>query len=244
MTQPKIAGTPYLIVLTPGSTQGRRFDLTAESLLVGRASSCDVRLDAMDVSKIHAALLRHGDDVVIEDVGSSAGTFVNDEPVEQPRKLRIGDVVAFASVRMRYDVAANQHGDIEQYNQHVQSVLDQRESFLRDIASTRTKARWLVWLGLSGFVVGFGLFAAVVVGFIAEQANSFVSGDPSPAENVFGRNLAGIPAGLVGWIVAAAGMLLLVIGIVLHVVADSRRKRIDRDLPVPRPWSGAGQSGA
>jgi FHA domain len=243
VTQPQITGTPYLVVLTPGSTQGRRFDLTAASLLVGRASSCDVCLDAMDVSRIHAALRREGNDVVIEDVASSGGTFVNDEPVLQPRKLRIGDVVALASVRMRYDVAASQHGDIEQYNDYVQSVLEQRENLLRDIASTRTKARWLVWLGLLGFVVGFGLFAAVVVGFIAQMVNSFVSEAASRPEDVFGRDIAGVPAGLVGWIVAAVGVLLLIIGIVLHGVADSRRKRIDRDLPMPRPWPGAGQPG-
>jgi hypothetical protein len=37
-------------------------------------------------------------------------------------------------------------------------------------------------------------------------------------------------------------MLLIIVGIVLHIVATSRRRRIDRELPAG-PWPGAGPAG-
>jgi len=47
----------------------------------------------------------------------------------------------------------------------------------------------------------------------------------------FGPSIGGVPSGLIGWAMAALGMLLIVAGTVLHVVATSRRKRADRELP-------------
>jgi hypothetical protein len=121
---------------------------------------------------------------------------------------------------------------------HDQWVIQQRENFFREIAATKTKARWLIWTGFLAFVVGLGLFAAGVLGFI-KQAGSAVEtsgGVTSP----FGPDIGGVPLGLLGWALAVLGMLLLVVGIVLHIVATSRGRRVDRELPVPPQWPGAG----
>ena len=58
--------------------------------------------------------------------------------------------------------------------------------------------------------------------------------------HTFGPDIGGLPSALFGWALAALGMLLLVVGIVLHIVATSRRRRVDRELPVPPPWPGTG----
>lgn len=135
-----------------------------------------------------------------------------------------------------YDVR-DQHGRVinnvgrDQYNAYIR----QRDSFLRDIAATKTKARWLVWLGLLMYVAGFALFAAGVLGFISQGVNAIESGDLGPPVDPFGQSIAGIPSGLLGWAVAAAGTVLLVIGIILHIVATSRRKRVEREWPLQPP---------
>jgi hypothetical protein len=272
---------PYLIVLSPAANQGQRVDLAEGNLVVGRAPSSDVRFAEPDVSRRHAVLWRQGGAVFIEDLGSSGGTFVNEEQVTGRRVLRDGDVVAFASsVRLRYgageavgdetrvsdgplvgsapslsaasppevryDIGSQSAGAISnvghnQYNSYVAQISQQRENFLREIAATRTKARWLVWSGFLLFVVGFGLFAAGVLGFIGQVTDAVESGDVGPPEDPFGRDIGGIPSGLLGWAIAAIGALLLVVGIVLHIVATSRRRRVDRELSVPPPWPGAGQ---
>ena len=61
--------------------------------------------------------------------------------------------------------------------------------------------------------------------------------------NPFGRSVDGIPSGLFGWTMGALGMVLIIGGTVLHIVATSRRKRVDRELSVSSPWLGAGPAG-
>ena len=92
-------------------------------------------------------------------------------------------------------------------------------------------------------MAGFGLFAAGVLGFLKQAGSAVQSGDAGPPTSPFGPKIAGIPSGLLGWALAALGMLLLVVGIVLHIVATSRRRRVDRELPAPPPWQGAGPIG-
>ena len=138
---------------------------------------------------------------------------------------------------VRYDIGEQKAQMIsnvgrDQYNAYIQ----QRNSFMREIASTKTKARWLVWLGLLLFVAGFALFAAADLNFLKQISSDFGSNSPAPPTDPFGRPIFGIPSGLLGWAIAAAGSLMLIIGIVLHIVATSRRKQVERRYPMPTPW--------
>jgi pSer/pThr/pTyr-binding forkhead associated (FHA) protein len=118
-------------------------------------------------------------------------------------------------------------------------LIQQRENFLREVAATKTKARWLAWTGFVTFLAGFGLFAYADLSFIKQISNSFQAGQEPSTISPFGRNIAGVPIGLIGWAVGVLGMVLLIVGIVLHIVAASRRKRADRHFPVPGSWQGA-----
>jgi hypothetical protein len=163
------------------------------------------------------------------------------ETTTLPRQdtLRASHLRSDAGQPVRYDIGRQTASSIsnvgrDQYHSYVQHVTQQRQSFLREIAATRTKARWLIWSGFALFVVGFGLFAAGVMGFIG-QAADFGSGDSSAPVDPFGRDIAGLPSGLIGWAMAALGVLLLIVGLVLHVVATSRRRRVDREYPLAPP---------
>jgi hypothetical protein len=141
---------------------------------------------------------------------------------------------------VRYDIGEQKAQMIsnvgrDQYNALVQQVIQQRDSFMREIASTKTKARWLVWLGLLLFVGGFALFAAADLNFLKQISSDFGSNSTAPPTDPFGRPIFGIPSGLLGWAIAAVGSLMLIIGIVLHIVATSRRKQVDRRFPLPMP---------
>jgi len=115
------------------------------------------------------------------------------------------------------------HYDERQYNWHVQTVNQQRENFLREVAGTRTKARWLAWTGFLLLVVGFGIFAATDLSFIKSISDSIQNGNSAPpTTSPFGREVGGVP-----------------IGIVLHVITTSRRKQAYREFPVLPPWPGA-----
>jgi pSer/pThr/pTyr-binding forkhead associated (FHA) protein len=74
---------------------GKVIRVVHEKSVLGRASECDIIVRAADVSKHHCQILVESDRVVIEDLGSANGTFVNDRPVQQAR-LRDGDHVRVA----------------------------------------------------------------------------------------------------------------------------------------------------
>lgn len=114
----------------------------------------------------------------------------------------------------------------DQYN-YVQQA--QRESFFKEIAATRTRARHLILLGFLLFLVGGGIYGWVIIRFISGADDDISSGssnfDSSP--ELLGPKVAGVPVGAVGFAMAAVGTVLMVIGIVLHVVATSRRRRFE-----------------
>ncbi len=82
-----------LEVLEPDAQQGQVFNLTDE-LTVGRSPGCGVPT-SYDVysSTVHARLFRRGDQLWVEDLGSTNGTFVNSERITSPARLGRGDLL-------------------------------------------------------------------------------------------------------------------------------------------------------
>jgi hypothetical protein len=79
-------GKPRLLVSGPdhgadGST--RTYDLTAPITILGRGTDCDLRLVDPGVSRHHAELRVEDGEVVLVDLGSTNGTFVNGQPVRR-----------------------------------------------------------------------------------------------------------------------------------------------------------------
>jgi uncharacterized RDD family membrane protein YckC len=74
------------------------YSLRAARVLVGRSRSCDVRLKDDTVSRLHAALVWHGADLFLEDLGSSNGTYLNGRRLTDAAPVVAGDVVRFGSV--------------------------------------------------------------------------------------------------------------------------------------------------
>ncbi len=75
------------------------YPLDRERVMVGRSRFCDIRLQEDTVSRLHAAFTTAEQGVMLEDLGSSNGTFVNGQPVVGITRLAVGDVVRFGAVR-------------------------------------------------------------------------------------------------------------------------------------------------
>ena len=72
--------------------------------LVGRGSRVAFFLDEASVSREHAVLRRTGDVVMLTDLGSSNGTFVNGEQITGSHKLAIGDRVRLGTADLTFGV--------------------------------------------------------------------------------------------------------------------------------------------
>jgi hypothetical protein len=96
-------GPPRLRVLTAaGLRDGSAYDLS-EGAVLGRGDQADIRLEDSFASSQHARLDPQGDVMVLEDLGSTNGTFLNGEPVRGPQPLHAGDRIRIGDSEFSFE---------------------------------------------------------------------------------------------------------------------------------------------
>ncbi|MCJ7567952.1 MAG: FHA domain-containing protein [Anaerolineales bacterium] len=84
----------FRMIVRTGPNPGTVFELTKDVSLIGRDVTNDVIVGDAEVSRQHARLTRTPGGYVLEDLGSTNGTFVNGERLVAPRVMNPGDLVA------------------------------------------------------------------------------------------------------------------------------------------------------
>jgi hypothetical protein len=93
---------PRLIVeRAPGHTPGMEYDV-GQGAVLGRGDQAEIRLEDPFASSRHARLIRQGGIVVIEDLGSTNGTYLNEELLSGPQPLHQGDRVRIGDSEFTY----------------------------------------------------------------------------------------------------------------------------------------------
>lgn len=82
------SGAPSPLFFPPGR---------GTSFTIGRTHDCDLRIENMSVSRLHAQLNRSEDGWLLSDLGSHNGTRVNGWLVREPVPVRAGDLIQFGS---------------------------------------------------------------------------------------------------------------------------------------------------
>lgn len=93
--------TWYLEGYVGESKRLRRVHLYQFPFLVGRHQDCELTLDSTEVSRRHAELDLVDDQLVLRDLGSTNGCFINHQRIEQEQALLAGDVIHFADQEYR-----------------------------------------------------------------------------------------------------------------------------------------------
>lgn len=84
-----------LQVVAPEARVGERVEITDE-ITVGRGGGCAlVLVDDHLASRVHARVFRRGKDLLVEDLESSNGTFVNGRRIDRTTRLARGDRIQF-----------------------------------------------------------------------------------------------------------------------------------------------------
>ncbi|MEZ5376972.1 MAG: FHA domain-containing protein [Acidimicrobiales bacterium] len=88
-----------LVVIAPPEDSGISFTLSPTST-IGRAAGCEVTLDDTYASQLHARLQQTPDGMVIEDLGSTNGTYHNRQRLTAPALVRPGDLIQIGGTIM------------------------------------------------------------------------------------------------------------------------------------------------
>lgn len=85
-----------LVVLEPTALAGHSYQLDSE-LTMGRAAGCQITLDDTYISQLHARVRNSETGVIVEDLGSTNGTYLNRKRVMAPSVVSPGDKIQVGS---------------------------------------------------------------------------------------------------------------------------------------------------
>jgi len=99
-----MAAQTYQLVMRSGPNPGQTFELDQNEITIGRDIGNSIVINDAEISRKHARLFAQADGYVIEDTGSTNGTFVNGQRLMGPHLLRPGEVIFFGeTVSLAYE---------------------------------------------------------------------------------------------------------------------------------------------
>ncbi len=102
-----MAAQIFQLVMRTGPTPGKAYPLSKSEIYVGRDVTNDIAVNDAEISRKHARLTTQGDSFVLEDLGSTNGTFVDTQRLMGPHVLRPGELIMFGeNVGMVFEAVA------------------------------------------------------------------------------------------------------------------------------------------
>ncbi|MBT5019367.1 FHA domain-containing protein [Planctomicrobium sp.] len=91
----------HLLEIQTGRHKGRKIRLTDVETIIGRGEDAKIRISSDDVSRHHCILTVRNNDVLVKDLVSRNGTFVNGRPIEGEIILKPGGTLAVGPMVLR-----------------------------------------------------------------------------------------------------------------------------------------------
>ena len=101
-----MAPQTYQLVMVTGPTPGKAFAVDKPEVHIGRDLNNDVVINDAEVSRRHAKLVAQAGSYLLEDLGSTNGTFVDDQRISGPHLMRPGETIMLGeNVSLRFEAA-------------------------------------------------------------------------------------------------------------------------------------------
>lgn len=129
-----------ILIAQNGPLVGQRWGIKTE-IHVGRDPDCEIVVPDRQVSRVHARFTFNKNGVLLEDLGSKNGTFLNGLLLESPSILEEGDIVQIALVQSFFFLSSDATMPLERDLLPDPQTLTKQKKLYLDFRSRR------VWLG-------------------------------------------------------------------------------------------------
>ncbi len=109
--------------------------LSEHDLTIGRSRSCGLPLADPSVSRVHAVISRSGEQFVIQDLGSTNGTYLNGARLLEPRALCEGDSVVVGETEIQ--IHARLGTEVELADADLAGLTDEDSGSTAEIVAAR-----------------------------------------------------------------------------------------------------------
>ncbi len=79
------------LIVQTGKLAGKQLAVPTKEVLIGRDEGCYIRMGSPEISRKHCSLRSTAEGILVQDLGSSNGTLVNDVRISGPTVLKAGD---------------------------------------------------------------------------------------------------------------------------------------------------------
>lgn len=93
---------PACFLVVGGELNGTIFDLLDGETIAGRNPDCTIPLEFQGISRQHFKATVKSEGCFVEDMGSSNGTFVNNNKIESSTGLKKGDMIKIGAIALKY----------------------------------------------------------------------------------------------------------------------------------------------
>ncbi len=124
------ADLTHFLVVVEGPREGQWIEVPKKGMVIGRGESADLDLGDRAVSSRHCKVRIDWDQLVVEDLGSMNGTFVNGRPLREPRKLRVGGRLQLGRSLLKYELRSR---DEVQQQEELTAELEKAAGYVRSL---------------------------------------------------------------------------------------------------------------
>ena len=118
------------LIVLDGKAKGQQVPLPSTQFIIGRAPECHLRPHSPSVSKHHCAIGRAAGQVVVRDLKSRNGTFINDQRISGIARIKYGDTLSVGPLEFRFSITEEKGG------REVQSIRKDHVRWLMEAAET------------------------------------------------------------------------------------------------------------